>query len=106
MLNFTNSKNVSCMKLILKCLRNKAPSVLCNLVKRLYDAMGRSTRSTQVGICRIGFCTTSQGQRAFSVRGSQLWNTLPNEFKVIHDKKSFTLTVKCWLKLNQPCPHI
>ncbi len=78
MLNFTHFKNVnvkSYVKLIFKCLRNKAPSVLCNLVKR-HDAIGRSTRSTEVGICRIGFCRSSQGQRAFSVKGSQIWNML------------------------------
>ncbi len=93
------------MKLIFKCLRNKAPSVLCNLVKR-HDDTGRTTRSTEVGNCRIGFCRTSQGERAFSVKGSQLWNMLPNEFKVTHDIKSFTLKVKRWLKLNQTCTHI
>ncbi len=37
MLNFTNLKNVSYVKLICKCLRNKAPSILCNLVKRHDD---------------------------------------------------------------------
>ncbi len=105
MLNLTNVKNVSYVKLIFKCLRNKAPSVLCNLVKR-HDAIGQITRSTEVGNCRSGFCRTSQGQRAFSVKGSQLWNMLPNEFKVIHDIKSFTLMVKRWLKVNQTCMHI
>ncbi len=39
-------------------------------------------------------------------KGSQLWNMLPNEFKVICDTKSFTLMVKPWLKINQTCTHI
>ncbi len=105
MLNFKNFKNVSYVKLICKCLCNKAPSVLCNLIKR-HDDTGRTTRSTEVGNCRTGFCRTPRGQRAFSVKGSRLWNMLPNEFKVIHDIKSFTLKVKRWLKINQTCTHI
>lgn len=64
------------------------------------DDSGRTTRSTAGGNCNIGFRKTSQGQRAFSVKGSQLWDMLPNEFKAIHGLKSLTLLVKRWFKIH------
>lgn len=105
MLSFTNFKNLSYIKLIFKCLHNKAPLVLCKLIKR-QDDTSRITRSSAGGNCRINFRRTTQGQRAFSVEGSKLWNLLPNEFKAILELKSFTLKVKRWFKINQNCTHI
>ncbi len=39
-------------------------------------------------------------------KSMELLYMLPNEFKLIHDIKSFTLMVKRWFKINQTCSHI
>ncbi len=103
MLSFDDCLKFSTVKMVFKCLQNLAPDVLCKLVSR--QSSGRITRGTTSGNCKVERRKTSFGQSTFSIKGSQMWNTLPTEIKTIQDIKVFTKNVKDWLKQNQKRMH-
>lgn len=103
LLSFDNFLKFSSVKLVFKCLQNLAPDVLCSLFSR--QNRDRITRGTASGNCKISRRKTSFGQSAFSIKGSQMWNSLPTEIKLTRDIKIFNTNVKVWLKQNQSCMH-
>ena len=61
MLSFNSYIALSNINLIHKCLHDRAPQVLCDLVQLMQD-VGRSTRSAAAGNCRVPHRKTSFGQ--------------------------------------------
>ncbi len=82
--------------LMFKILNGKAPPPLGVFIKQK-NLNNRSTRSTQRGDCEIPFRSISFGQSCFSVRASQLWNTLPTELRKCTIYHSFRRSLKIWL---------
>lgn len=102
LLSFDNFLKFSSLKLVFKCLHNLAPAVLCQSISRQHS---RVTRGTVNGNCKTEWRKTSFGQSAFSIKGSQFWNTLPTDIKLTQDIKSFNGKVEGWLWQNQKCVH-
>ena len=92
------------IKLVFKCLHNLVSPLLCGLVKRR-PSSGRVTRASENGDCTFHTCTSSFGQSAFSVKGGNLWNSLPTFLKLETDSNVFYRGLKSWLKSNQQCSH-
>ncbi len=82
--------------LMFKILNGKAPPPLGVFIKQK-NLNNRSTRSTRRGDCEIPFRSISFGQSCFSVRASQLWNTLPTELRKCTIYHSFRQSLKIWL---------
>lgn len=104
MLTLDNFITFSFVKNIFKCLNDLAPSVMCQTVQK-YTNEGVRTRAGVSGNCRVKRCRTALGQSAFSVKGTQLWNSLPLELKSQSDLRLFSLKLKLWLKSHQQCEH-
>ena len=82
MLSFNSYIALSNINLIHKCLHDRAPQVLCDLVQLMQD-VGRSTRSAAAGNCRVPHRKTSFGQSSFLIKGVNIRNSLPNKLKAI-----------------------
>ncbi len=81
-----------------------APESLSRHIQR--QDRSRVTRSMVNGDFKTPHRRSTFGRSAFSIKGCQLWITLPTEAKLIPDKKSFTTKVKCWLKAKQSRTHL
>lgn len=90
--------------LMFMILNGKAPPPLSIFIKK-FNSNNRSTRSAQRGDCAIPFRFTSFSQSCFSVRASQLRNTLPTEIRNCTTYHSFTQSLKAWLLENQTCDN-
>ena len=99
--NFVDYCNI---KLVFKCLHNHVSPLFCGLVKRR-PSTGRATRASTNGDCIVPTCMNSLGQSAFSVRGEDLWNSLPTVLKLETDSNAFDRGLKLWLKSTQRCSH-
>ena len=99
MMSFDNYIALSNINLIYKCLHGQAPQVLCDLTQPI-QAVGRSTRGAVAGNCRIPHRKTSFGQSSFLIKGLNLWNSLPPEFKANHSHGWFRCQMKEFLKNN------
>ena len=86
-------------KLILfafRCLHNLAPSYLSELLK-LYAPERENLRSSDKLFLDYSIPSTKYGERAFSVSGSVLWNSLPDNIRLLDDIGSFKSNLKTWL---------
>lgn len=102
-LNFINFCNLNYVKLVFKCLNGLAPEPLSGFVTRLSM---RATRATSHGDCRVPFCKTSFAQTVFSVKGANLWNSLPAHIKTITGLSTFKKQTKSWFIQQQQCDHV
>ena len=59
-----------------------------NLFTKYSDDRERSLRSTEIDL-RLPLLKTANGQKAFSYRGANLWNSLEREAKLAPSLKSF-----------------
>ncbi len=85
-LSFDNFLNLSFLKLIFKCVNGLAPKLVSQLIWK-YSSKGATTRSAISGDCKPAKRKTAFGKSAFSVKGPQIWNTLPSEIKTLTDYK-------------------
>ena len=67
--------------MVFKCLNGLAPPYLCQKFKTRSEVHNCNTRNRDR--LHIPLCRTAAGQRAFTVRGQKLWNSLPDEFQSI-----------------------
>ena len=67
--------------MVFKCLNGLAPPYLCHKFKTRLEVYNCSIRNRER--LHIPLCRTAAGQRAFTVRGQKLWNSLPDEFQSI-----------------------
>ena len=65
--------------IVYKCLHGEGPSYLVSLLKRYYQTY--SLRSSNQNLLEETLTRRKFGDRAFSVAGPKLWNTLPIELK-------------------------
>ena len=79
-----------------RCLHNLAPSYLSELLK-LYAPERENLRSSDKLFLDYSIPSTKYGERAFSVSGSVLWNSLPDNFRLLDDIGSFKSKLKTWL---------
>ena len=78
------------------CLYNLAPSYLSELLK-LYAPERENLRSSDKLFLDYSIPSTKYGERAFSVSGSVLWNSLPDNIRLLDDIGSFKSKLKTWL---------
>ena len=102
---FDNFVTYSNINLVFKCLHNHVSPLFSRLVGRRQNS-GRATRASTNGDCIVPKCKNSFGQSAFSVKGANLWNSLPTELKLESDGNVFNKGLKLWLKSNQLCSHV
>lgn len=105
-LSFANFISLHTVKLVFKCLNNTAPRLLCESVTRLQSGTRSTTRATSKGNCIVPFRRTSFAQTAFSIKGTKLWNSLPDTLKSIATLLTFKKQTKQWLIQQQSCSHI
>ena len=79
--------------LVFKCLHNHVSPLFSGLVARRQNT-GRATRASTNGDCIVPKCKNSFGQSAFSVKGANLWNSLPTELKLETDGNVFNRELK------------
>ena len=77
-----------------RCLHNLAPSYLSELLK-LY-APERDLQLSDKVFLDYSIPSTKYGERAFSVSGSVLWNSLPDDIRLMDDIGSFKSKLKTW----------
>ena len=82
-LSFVHCFSILFVKLVFKCLNNTAPQTLCKTINWLQTGARSTTCATLKGNCSIPFCKTSFAQTVFSVKGAQLWNSVPDHLKCI-----------------------
>ena len=82
--------------LVFRCLHNLAPSYLSELLK-LYAPERENLRSSDKLFLDYSIPSTKYGERAFSVSGSVLWNSLPDNIRLLDDIGSFKSKLKTWL---------
>lgn len=104
LLSFENFLNHSFLKLVFKCVTGLAPESVSSIIQRS-QTRGMTTRGVANGDCRTARCKTAFGRSAFSVKGPQIWNTLPAELKHLTDLNEFNCKIKRWLKSKQNCEH-
>lgn len=94
------------IRLVFKCLYNYVSPLFSALIKRRLSSSQMNTRASYNGDCIVPRCTTSFGQSAFSVKGVNLWNTLPTHLKLETHTNAFNRGLKAWLKAKQQCSHV
>ena len=94
------------IRLVFKCLHNYVSPLFSALIKRRLSSCQMNTRASYNGDCMVPRCTASFGQSAFSVKGVNLWNTLPTHLKLETDTNAFNRGLKAWLKAKQQCSHV
>ena len=104
LLSFENFLNFSFLKFVFKCMMGLAPDIVSGLVQR-NQSRGMTTRGAANGDCRTVLCKSAFGQSAFTVKGPQIWNTLPAQLKQLTDLNEFNWKTKQWLRSNQTCEH-
>ena len=78
--------------MIYKCLNNKAPSYLTELVQVYNPA--RELRSKHKGLLVVPSDRIALSDRAFSVGGAKLWNSLNPEIRQSKNLSSFKKLLK------------
>ena len=81
---------------VFRCLHNLAPSYLSELLK-LYAPERENLRSSDKLFLDYSIPSTEYGERAFSASGSVLWNSLPDDIRLLDDIGSFKSKLKTWL---------
>ena len=81
---------------VFRCLHNLAPSYLSELLK-LYAPERENLQSSDKLFLDYSIPSTKYGERAFSVSGSVLWNSLPDNIRLLDDIGSFKSKLKTWL---------
>ena len=81
---------------VFRCLHGLAPSYLSELLK-LYAPERENLRSSDKVFLYYSIPSTKYGERAFSVSGSVLWNSLPDDIRLLDDIGSFKSKLKTWL---------
>ena len=81
---------------VFRCLHNLAPSYLSELLK-LHAPERENLRSSDKLFLDYSIPSTKYGERAFSVSGSVLWNSLPDDIRLLDDIGSFKSKLKTWL---------
>ena len=77
---------------------NVAPSYLNDMVTRVADLPGRAClRSASSGLFDIPRSRTGYGNRAFSIAGPRMWNSLPSEILNISSRDTFKKHLKTFL---------
>ena len=99
--NFISYCNIN---LVFKCLNKLTAPLFSALVSRRQNTR-RTTRASSNGDCIVPTCRTTFGQTAFSIKGPNLWNSIPTELKLETDSNVFKRGLKSWLKSNQRCTH-
>ena len=80
---------------VFRCLHNLAPSYLNGLLK-LY-VPEHNLRSSNKVFLDHSIPSTKYSERAFSVSGSVLWNSLLDDIRLLDDIGSFKSKLKTWL---------
>ena len=90
--------NYKVLVLMFKCIHGIAPNYLCDKII-LSNPIRQGLRSeNNVYTVVIPFTKhTTFADRAFSVNGPKLWNSLPNELRSVTDFKSFKSNLKTYL---------
>ena len=70
-----------------KCMTDQAPEYLTSKFIKRAEVSRRSTRNLQ--LLQIPFFRTVSGQRTFSYRTVNLWNSLDNSFKLCNSINVF-----------------
>ena len=82
---------------VLRCLHGLASSYLSELLK-LYAPERENLRySESLWTTACHQPNNYYGERAFSVSGSVLWNSLPDDIRLLDDRSSFKSKLKTWL---------
>ena len=86
------------LTLVYKCLHDKAPDYLKNLLMVIGDSE-RSMRSNSQYMRLLIPKTTKKtfAARSFSVKGAELWNNLPNSVKISSSVNDFKAKLKMFL---------
>ena len=86
------------LTLVYKCLHDKAPDYLKNLLTVIGDSE-RSMRSNSQYMRLLIPKTTKKtfAARSFSVKGAELWNNLPNSVKISSSVNDFKAKLKTFL---------
>ena len=86
------------LTLVYKCLHDKAPDYLKNLLTVIGDSE-RSMRSNSQYMRLLIPKTTKKtfAARSFSVKGAELWNNLPNSVKISSSVNDFKAKLKMFL---------
>ena len=101
---FENFVSFCTTKLVFKCLHNHVSPLFSGLIERRTSS-GRATRAVTNGDCTVPTCSNAFGKSAFSVKGVDLWNSLPTVLKLETDANVFYRGLKLWMKSNQLCSH-
>ena len=78
---------------VFRCPHNLAPSYLSELLK-LYAPKRENLQSSDKLFLDYSIPSTKYGEHAFSVWGSVLWNSLPDDIRLLDDIGSFKIQVK------------
>ena len=84
------------MLLVYKCLNNRAPVYLSDMLELYTPA--RALRSSHKSLLKEPtFRTESYGRRAFSVSAPRMWNTLPQDIRSLDSLDGFKASLKTHL---------
>ena len=81
---------------VFRCLHNLAQCYLSELLK-LYAPERENLRSSDKLFLDYSIPSTKYAERVFSVSGSVLWNSLPDDIRLLDDIGSFKSKLKAWL---------
>ena len=84
---------------------NLAPSYLSELLK-LYAPERENLQSSDKLFLDYSIPSTKYGERAFSVSGCVLWNSLPDDIRLLDDIGSFKSKLKTWLFKDASKKHL
>lgn len=104
LLGFHNMINLKMACQIYKVLHSLAPSPLKDFIKTK-DSSQRTTRASTRGDLIIPHRYTTFGQTVLSVRGGNMWNSLPLTLRECPTYSLFKVQLKKWLWANQSCTH-
>ena len=82
----------SILKHVFKCLNDLGPQYLRDLLT--VSKPSRELRSTTKSILVVPRCKSKMGERAFSISGPKLWNTIPEQIKEAKTILSFKKQLK------------
>lgn len=108
LLTFENFIIYTNIKLFFKCLHNYVSPLFSALIKRRWNSSQINTRTSDNCNyncdCIVPRCTTSFVHSAFTVKGVNLWNTLPTHLRtkgMVNNKTMFTcINMDCSVILN------
>ena len=76
------------------CVYGHAPMNLCNCIIMASEANDRDTRINDTLQAHIPYCRTNSLKKSFMFRGSNIWNTLPENVKNANSVTSFKSMIK------------